>query len=302
MLDAKYAVSKDINVGFAYYLMSDYAGTACAVALVNGACPTGQSIAASTANGGVANTTQAVSFVTPTTSNVTVHAFGINADAKLGPATVSGFLAAQYGFKGNAAKRQSISAYAANAAAKMAVGPGTFKTALLYESGDGDANGNAHNTNWVGIGAGTTYAEGGMFLLYRTGVGGNNTDRTIIGATGPGTPGAWLYTLGYDANITPKFFANANVGMLWAAKNSGAPLDKALAKANGTNYKGTEVNFETGYKVFDNLTAKIQAAYVMLGGYYKNTSTNYIPPTATPGKATSPENPYTVRTCLAYSF
>jgi hypothetical protein len=50
------------------------------------------------------------------------------------------------------------------------------------------------------------------------------------------------------------------------------PTDKTAGngKQNGTNYMGTEINIETGYKLYDNLTAKVQAAYVVLGGYYKN--------------------------------
>ncbi len=63
-------------------------------------------------------------------------------------------------------------------------------------------------------------------------------------------------------------------------------------QANGTNFLGTEINIETGYKLYDNLTAKIQAAYVILGGYYAGTAAN--------GK--DPEDPYTARVMLSYVF
>lgn len=258
-LDAKYAVNKNVNAGLGYYLLADYANV-----------------------------------------NKIVHMVDLNADAKIGPATISGFFAVESGytvtdkagkitgatgFDAASNQKRAISGYAANIAAKAAVGPGTAKTAFLFTSGDGNtANGN--NTQWANTGI-VTYAEGGMFLLARTGLGGTTTDRTIIGSTGAGQKGVWLYTLGYDAAITPKFYTNVNAGFAWAAKNLNAP------KGNATNYLGTEINLETGYKLYDNLTAKLQVGYVILGGYYKNSAA---------GVAGDPENPYTVRTALSYAF
>lgn len=253
MLEGKLAVNKNINVGASYYLLSDYS----------------------------------------TTTPVTFHVVGLNADAKVGPATVSGFVAAQTGYVA-AAKRKAISAYAANVAGKVAIGPGTLRTAALYLTGDGDAN-NGTNTGWNST-ASTTYVEGNMFLLVRTGVGGTSNDRTLTGANfGVGNNGIIVYTLGYDATITPKLYANANAGVLWAAKNAGAPNDKVTGKANASNYRGTEVNLETGYKVYDNLTAKVQLAYVFLGGFYKHTSIDA-------DKSKTPEDPYTARVALSYAF
>lgn len=253
ILDGNFAVSKNVNVGVDYYLLSDY-----------------------------------------TTANpATVHTFDVNADAKIGPATVSGFLAAQTGHaRINATTKKALSGYAANVAAKAAVGPGTLKSALLFTSGDGNIN-NGNNTAWSNSGV-VTYAEGGMMLLARTGVGGTTNDRTIIGTTGAGQKGVWLATLGYDAAITPKFYTNVNAGFAWAAKNFNAPPDKATGKSNASNYLGTEINLETGYKVYDNLTAKVQLAYVILGGYYKGSSADVA--------VKDPENPYTARVGLSYAF
>lgn len=254
ILDGKYAISKDLKVGAAYYLLSDYSAFA-----------------------------------------TTVHMADVNAEAKIGPATVSGFFAAQTGYRKTATVHKALSGYAANVAAKAAVGPGTLKTAFLFTSGDGDTK-NGNDTAWSNSGV-VTYGEGAMMLLARTGAGGTSNDRTIIGTTGAGQKGVWLYTLGYDATITPKLYANANVGAAWAAKNLGAPTDKATGKSNSTNYIGTEINLETGYKVYDNLTAKVQAAYVILGGYYKGSAANG---TATAVK--DPENLYTGRVMLSYAF
>jgi hypothetical protein len=61
---------------------------------------------------------------------------------------------------------------------------------------------------------------------------------------------------------------------------------------------GAELNLETGYKVYDNLTAKVQLAYVMLGGYYKHHS---VDASAT-GLNKTPEDPYTARVGLSYAF
>lgn len=253
ILDGKYALNKNTNVGASYYLLSDY------------------------------------STATPTT----FHVFGLNADAKVGPATVSGFVAAQTGFVATA-KRKAISAYAANVAGKLPLGPGTLRTAALYLTGDSDAN-NGTNTGWNST-ASTTYVEGNMFLLVRTGVGGTSNDRTLTGSNfSSGNNGMFVYTLGYDATITPKLYTNANVGVLWAAKNAGAPNDNLTGKANASNYRGTEINLETGYKVYDNLTAKVQLAYVVLGGFYKHTSVDA-------DKSKTPEDPYTARVGLSYAF
>ena len=66
---------------------------------------------------------------------------------------------------------------------------------------------------------------------------------------------------------------NGNIGAAWAAKtNALRPTDRSQASfngvvsRNGSSYMGTELNVETGYKMYDNLTASFQAAYVMLGG------------------------------------
>jgi hypothetical protein len=256
LLISKFAVNKDINVGAAYYLHSAYTNA----------------------------------------SPATLHVFSLDADAKVGPATISGFVAAQTGYAHFAAATgsytantsASISGYAANLAAKAAVGPGTLKTSFLFTSGDGKP-GKDNITAWQNTGF-ATYAEGGMFLLVRTGVNGINTDRNIIHTAGAGDKGLWLVTAGYDATITPKLYANTNIGMAWVAKSAGAP------KNNGGDILGTELNFETGYKVYDNLTAKIQLAYLMLGGYYHNGTT------VVGQSGQTPADPYTTRVGLSYAF
>jgi len=178
-------------------------------------------------------------------------------------------------------------------AAKVKVGPGTAKTAFLITSGDKDADGVDHSWQSVvqsksGVNAGGTlgtYTESGMILLNRNpAAGGTSSDRTIISNNSNNGQGATILTAGYDATITPKLFATANVGV-------GLTTVAKTAAANGSHYQATEVNAEVGYKLYDNLTTSVQAAYAFLGPYYKNTAS---------GK--DPVDPYTTRINLTYAF
>jgi hypothetical protein len=115
------------------------------------------------------------------------------------------------------------------------------------------------------------------------------------GTTPLNSQGVYLYTLGYDANITPKFFANVNAGFAWVAKTNALKAVRVGSTQNSSNFQGSEINIETGYKMYDNLTAKVQAAYVVLGDYYASTLN-------TGNGAKTPENPYTARVQLTYTF
>ncbi|MBK5274084.1 MAG: histidine kinase [Desulfuromonadales bacterium] len=297
LVEAKIAATKDLNFGAVYYLYADGRG-------LNGL-----------SNGPVTGIN---------TSAMMLHTVGLTADAKIGPVALSGFAAYQGGLLRNinnaAGTRNApdttayLNALAFNAAAKVAIGPGTLKAAGLYTSGNGNTDRN-HLTGWVGTSqsqnqawsstAGTsTYNESGMMLLNRNAAAGTGTtDVAIVYNTGNGTnplnmQGLWLATMGFDAKITPKFYANTNVGAAWVARTNGLkPVDRATGRQNASNYMGTEVNVEAGYKMYDNLTASLQAAYVILGGYYNGSSTFG---TATAAK--DPENPYTIRTSLIFNF
>jgi hypothetical protein len=291
-VEAKVAITKDINVGAVYYMYGDgrpfYVGAA------------------------------------RQDTSTMLHTFGLTAEGKVGPLTLSGFGAYQFGVARNVdatGDSSYINALAYNLAAKAAVGPGTLKTALLFTSGNDynattSAN-NRHLTGWVGTSqspdatwastTGTsTYNEGGMMLLNRNSLNNNTTtDNALIYNTSNGTTpmnaqGMYLITAGYDANITPKLYTNANVGLAWTAHtNALKPFDRSglVATRNQSNFMGAEVNLETGYKMYDNLTARVQAAYVILGGYYNNSVLK-----ANSANATDPENPYTARVILSYAF
>ena len=191
---------------------------------------------------------------------MTLHVFGVNADAKIGKLGLSGFAAMQQGSgHSSVSGRTTIGSYAFNAAAKLPVGPGTARTAFLYTSGDNGRDGT--DTSWKAvvqtqngtIGApANTYNESNMMLLNRAAnMEGTQADVNLINSINNRNQGTIMATAGYDITITPKLFTNLNVGVAWAAKNNAQPR---LSQSNGTNFLGTEVNLETGYKLYDNLT------------------------------------------------
>jgi hypothetical protein len=233
-------------------------------------------------------------------NTLTVHCFGANFDAKINKLALSGFAAMQHGEVKN--DNTTINAMAFNLAAKHPVGPGTLKVAALYTTGDdGD---NSTNTAWQavnqspgGANNGTngnvnmtnSYNESGMMLLNRnTSTGGTTTDYHLVQGAGNLDQGVILATIGYDATINPKWYAKTNVGAAWVSSNNSQMTN---LKTHGNNFIGTEFNVETGYKLYDNLTASVQGAYVILGGYYSDMD-----------NGRDPANPFTARLALNYAF
>lgn len=231
-----------------------------------------------------------------------LHVLGANFDAKIGALGLSGFAAMQQGLAKGDNPKVSYNGYAFNVGAKLPLGPGNLRTAALWTTGDnGDNN---INSSWQAvsqtqngaISAGAnSYNDSNMMLLNRAvNMEGTATDQNLIYSTNNKDQGVILASMGYDATITPKLYANANVGFAWAAKKNAARqayVNDKTGRVNGTNFQGAEINMETGYKMYDNLTASVQAAYLMLGGYYTDT---------VGGK--DPEDPYTARVILSYAF
>jgi len=273
-----YNINKNFKVGAAYYLYNDNRNN----------------LSTSTSN-----------FLAP----LTLHVFGVNADAKIGKLALSGFAAMQHGtahaqFSALPTGHVTFNAFAANIGAKMPVGPGTARTAFLYASGDDGQDG--IDTAWQSVvqtqdgkigASANTYNESNMMLLNRAAnMEGTQADVNLINSINNKDQGVIMATTGYDLTITPKAFASVNAGVAWAAKNN----KNTRLGNNGTNFLGTEVNFETGYKLYDNLTAKIQAAYLFLGGYYSGVTYNSAGTALQTGK--DPEDPYTARVMLSYVF
>ena len=83
----------------------------------------------------------------------------------------------------------------------------------------------------------------------------------------------------------------------WVPSSAGAPIDKATGGRNASDFLGTELNLEAGYKVNPNLTLRAQGAYMILGSNFKGSATTDA---ATIVK--DPENPYTMRLLASFRF
>lgn len=257
ILDNTFTINKDTKAALSYYFYADY-----------------------TAKGATANVAQ----------DILLSTFALSGETKIAGISLSGFAAMQAGTQKAVVapaplSNRSFHGYAANVAAKMAVGPGTAKTAFLFTSGDNSGSASdGSNKGWVTSSV-NSYNEGGMMILARnTGNSPTSTDRYIR----RNVTNIALLTAGYDAKLSEKLYVNGNLGFAWTPA-SGATVG---GTANSSDFMGTELNVETGYKLYKNLTLTAQAAYVMLGGLYKDTATN----------GNTPENLYSARLHAKYSF
>jgi len=257
LLDNTFAFSKDTKAAFSYYFLADYR---------------------------VAE------------QEIYLNTFGLSGETKMGPVTLSGFAAMQAGELRGAPSLglgTHFHGYAANVAAKAAVGPGTLKTAFLFTSGNNNS-GDAQNRGWQNTGV-QSYNESGMMILVRnTANSPTSTDRYLRRVI----TNVALASLGYDANLTDKVYLNTNIGMAWAPASAGAPLYGNVAgRNNAGDLMGTEFNLESGYKVNSSLTLRAQAAYAILGPYFKGAASN-----STGAAVKDPENPYTMRLLASFRF
>lgn len=264
VIDNTYAFNKDTKVAFSYYLNADNAAGA--------------------------------------TTAKKVNTFGLSGQTKLGSLDLSGFAAMQAGYKNAAGIRTSYHGWAADVLATMAVGSGKARAGFLFTSGNNKTDG--HDGGWQTLSSAgasavqNSYNESGMMLLVRnTSMGGTGTDTYF---RKPITNIA-LAHLGYDANLTEKAYLNGNVGFAWLPASdyilgSKGAATNDLAGANASDFLGTEMNLEAGYKLYKNLTLKAQAAYVVLGSAYKDAAAKAN------GDRTDPANPWTMRLGAHYSF
>ncbi|GFE57213.1 histidine kinase [Geobacter sp. AOG1] len=217
-----------------------------------------------------------------------INMFGVNAEAVAGPVTIDGFVLYQTGklgttaFPGNA---QKLSSLAANVGAKAKLGPGTLRANALYLSGERSTSGSTrHDFQTIDERSADTPAHAfypsEMQIMLRNKFN-MTSDRAVVmdlNNSGQGLLGGFV---GYDLAID-KFFVNSNVGF-------GAVARDTTGTHKG-DYLGTEINTEVGYKLFDNLTTSVQAAYMVLGDYFK------------PASGSWPVNPYTTKLQVNYSF
>lgn len=256
VFDAKFAINKDMTVGASYYMLLDK------VAGAN----------------------------TPTIVNNTL---GLNAAAKIGPASLTAALGFQFGKENSnlALSDNSTTAIAAAVAAKIAAGPGSVNVAALYLSGDKGGANDPHNKAWQSIGTAVNYyTPANMWLITRNAATINSSTQIGGGSDltrgGLGLMGAFA---GYEGKAG-KVFYNGNVG---AAK---VAMKRSAVSAN----IGAEVNATVGYKLYDNLSTQFTAAYAFLGdGYgHKDAGANLLGTTG----SRNADNPFLTAIALNYAF
>ena len=279
LMDNTFALNKDTKLGLSYYFMADYASQG-----FNGTA------------------FDAAKTVTPYNHSadqaLLLHTFGLSGQTKVAGINLSGFAAMQAGHQkqmlGAGANKTSkqYHGWAANVAADMKLGIGKARTAFLFASGNNSSNA-AHNKGWVSTGV-NSYNESGMMLIARNTYNSPTMTNTYVRNN---VTNIALLTMGYDAQLTDKFNLNTNVGFGWAPSSYDAPYDLSAGTRNSSDFMGTEINIEAGYQLYKNLKVMAQGGYMVLGGYYKNSTAN----TSYSAEAT-PENPYTMRLQARYSF
>lgn len=270
VLDGKFAVNKDVALGASYYLAYND---------VNEDVAEGQR----------------------------THNIGLNAAAKLGTVDLDAFVLYQtgdtlYEYNTVANEAKDVSAWAAQIAAKANLGMATVRGAFLYTSGDDRkdsdesnafqtiAGGNASATPLQAPGTSApsnNYYSSQMLLLFRN-VYNTDSDNSIVSSMNNGNHGVMAGFLGADFKVNDKFTANVNLGFAANSENQ----DTDLNGTDDDSYLGTELNLSLNYKLYPNLTATLQGAYVMLGDYYDNSAAG--------GK--DPDDPYLTGLMLNYTF
>uniref|UniRef100_A0A831XMK5 Outer membrane channel n=1 Tax=Geobacter metallireducens TaxID=28232 RepID=A0A831XMK5_GEOME len=256
---AKYAVTKDIKVGGAYYFIDD-----------------DRSAANDYVNQEQGNTN-------------TIHNVGVNAEANLGPVTVDGFFLYQFGSLRAPASRH-VSAFAGNVGARGKIGPGTARTEFLYVSGD---KGGSNTTNaFQSVDDEHGFYNGNMQLLFRDAYA-MTIDNAVVYTSNNQDQGVIAGFLGYDLPVTSKLSTSFNAGFAAVAKENGnKPVNPVTGQANKSNYIGTELNASVDYKLFDNMTASVRGAYVILGDYFDGVAAG----------GQDPRDPYMGSVILNYAF
>jgi hypothetical protein len=256
-LDYKYDLTKSLKVGGAYYYINDDRGTG----------------------------EPGFLFQQAGNSN-RIHTVGVNVENTMGPLTLDGFLLYQFGTM-DAPVDRHISAYAGNVGARLKAGPGTARSEFLYVSGESSKTRGTTNAfqsvNSVDTEHGFYNSE--LCILGRDKYA-LTVDNAIIYSSNNMDQGMILGTVGYDLPITGKLTTSVNAGFAAVAKDN-----NALGVGHKSNYLGTEVNLEVGYKAFESVNAAFRAGYVFLGDYYKGVV-----------GGNDPDNPYGARLLVSYNF
>jgi hypothetical protein len=242
-LDGKYSVSKEVKVGAAYYYIAD-----------------------NRENPAVAPATVI------TVNDTKVHTLGLNAEAAVGPVTLTGFALTQFG---DFDAKNKAKGNAFNVGAKMPLAGGTARSELIYVGGGKNA---LYIPSSAGGSEGGGFYDAEMIMLNRD-KNATSIDNAIVYNANNFNQGLIMGSLGYDYPFTPKLSGSVNAGFAAAAKGTGP---------NKSDYLGTEINFETNYKLLPAVTVGARAGYVFLGDYFKSSPTL--------------DNPYDIKLIAKYAF
>lgn len=211
-----------------------------------------------------------------------LHMIGVNADLKFGDVVVKPFAAYQFG---EINSNDDISAYVLGATGKVKVGAGAVNFAGYYLSGDKNTTGDTDSFQTVA--AATTYFNpANMWLLVRPNQAINTSTSVVNNDMTIGGRGSYGVFAGYEGTAN-KLFYNANIGYMAAAE-----------KRDGEKSSiGTEINAQVGYKIYDNLSASVAAAYAFLGDGLTSTG-NRIDGFG----AANADDPYLFNMQLSYLF
>jgi len=226
------------------------------------------------------------------------HTLGINAATKLGTVDLDAFLLYQTGDELYGATGKDLNAFAGQVAAKANIGLFTLRGAGLYASGDDNSrpdksyayqnlldSGAAAAAPGTGNSSGQYYSSN-MLLLLRSSWN-LDSDNSLVPSINNGNRGLVGVFLGTDTRINDKFSASVNIGKVAVGKRD----QKVTAKSATTSSDiGSEVNVNLNYLLYTNLTATVQGAYALLGGYTRA------------GNAKDLQNPYLAALVLNYTF
>jgi hypothetical protein len=224
-----------------------------------------------------------------------IHMIGANAEYAFGPALVDGFFVYQtgkLGRQGVPGNGQTVNAFAANLGGRVKAGPGTARANFLYISGDGNPNhGDRNDFQTIMERGATTNAHGfnaSEMVLMLDNKYNLTSAQTVVKDLNNNAQGLIGGFLGYDLNID-RFFVYSNLGFGAVAKDNGFG-----PRPHASNFLGTELNTEVGYKLYENMTVSLIGAYMLLGDYFKGQALDVA--------GADPENPYTARLMINYTF
>jgi hypothetical protein len=263
-LDAKYAITKDIKVGAAYYFINDNRTNPDTVDRVTPAPAIGPdpAIIGQLSNG--SNVYAPGTFVTNThpANDTKISNLGLNFEGAIGPVTLSGFALKQFG---DLDATRTAKGYALNLGAKTALLGGTLRSEFLYVSGGKHA---FYNPGGAGGTEGGGFYDAEMIMLNRD-KNAKTIDTAIVYDANNVNQGVIMGSVGYDHACTDKITSSVNAGFAAVASN---------VNSRGTSdYLGTEVNVESNYKLTPNVTLGVRGGYVFLGDYFKNTVAGVTP-------------------------